>query len=96
MTFSVPRPASRADVYAAIDGERNFQDACQGNAARDNVDDNRDLGSLILLIDTYVGKTKAAFAGQHPAGKQEALDQLRKVAALAVHAMERHGVVVRK
>ncbi|SRR6266550_5443932 len=86
---------SRSEVFRAIDGERDYQDSRQGNAARPNIDDNRDLGSLITLIDVYVGKVKVGFAGPHPSGKSEALEQLRKVAALAVLALEIHGVTFR-
>jgi hypothetical protein len=81
----------RYEVYKAIDSERAYQDARKGNAARDHVDDNRDLGSLILFLDTYVGKAKAAYSGPHPAGRDAALHEIRKVAGLAVLAMEKHG-----
>lgn len=86
---------SRSEVYAAIDGERAYQDARRGNSARANVDDNRDLGSMLTLIDVYVGKAKDGFSGPSPAGRETALHQLRKVAALAVLAMEYHGAPTR-
>ena len=82
-------------VYDAIDGERAYQDNRAGNSAREKTDDNRSLGDLILLMDVYVGKAKTAFAGPHPAGKQEALHAVRKVSALGVLASERHGIVFR-
>lgn len=88
-------PRTRADAFMAINLERDYQDEMQGNARRENVDDNRELGSLITLIDQYLFKVKAGFAGPHPEGKNEALDQMRKVAALAVLAMETHGVLFR-
>lgn len=86
----------RNSVYAALNGERDYQDAMQGSSARDDIEDNRDLGSLITLIDVYVGKVKTGFAGAHPQGKFDALDQLRKVTALGVLAMEKHGTIFRK
>ena len=86
---------TRNEVYAAIDSERNYQDARRGNSARTDLDDNRDLGSMILLIEEYLGKTRTAFSGPHPAGKAAAVEQLRKVAALAVLAMEYHGAPLR-
>lgn len=88
--------ATRLEVYAAIDTERDYQDAMRGNSARPERDDNRDLGSMILLTDVYLDKAKNAFSGPHPAGKDAALEQLRKVAALAVVAMEYHGVKPRE
>lgn len=86
----------RSEVFDAINGERAYQDAMQGNSARLDVDDNRDLGALITLIDVYMDKVKTAFAGPHPQGKLNALDQLRKVTALGVLAMEKHGTLFRK
>jgi len=80
------RPWYREEVYAAVDKERRYQDEKHG-------DENRDLGSLILLTDAYLDKTKAAFA--RPAGRHKALDYLRKVTALAVLAQEKHGVFTR-
>jgi hypothetical protein len=84
-----------SEVFEAIAGERAYQDAMQGNAARDTVETNRELGSLILFLDTYVGKAKAAFSGPHPEGRAAALREIRKVAALACLAMEVHGVYKR-
>lgn len=82
---------TRKDVFDAIDSERDYQDAKKGNAARGMVSDNRELGSLILFMDTYVRKAKDAFSGPHPDGFHNALHEVRKVAALAVLAMELHG-----
>lgn len=90
------RPGIRDQVYAAVDGERDYQDAMQGNAARESVDANRSLGDFLTLTDVYLNKAKTAFAGPHPQGKVEALDQLRKAIALGVSAMEHHGIVERK
>lgn len=82
---------NRSTVYYAIDGERDYQDSKLGNSRREKTEDNRELGSLILFMDVYVEKAKAAFAGPHPEGKEEALHQIRKVAALGVLAMELYG-----
>lgn len=90
------RSAFREKVYEALDGERAYQDNRNGNAARPKINDNRALGDLILLMDVYVGKAKAAFAGPHPAGRTEALHAIRKVAALGVLAKELHGIEFRQ
>lgn len=86
----------RKEVYTAIDGERDYQDAMAGNSRREKLDDNRDLGSMILLTEVYLDKAKTAFAGPHPEGRENALEQLRKVAALTVMTMEYHGAPKRK
>lgn len=83
--------ATRQEVYAAIDTEREYQDARRGNSARDDVEDNRDLGSLITLIDVYLDKAKVAFSGPHPRGRENTVEILRKVVGLGVLAMERYG-----
>lgn len=90
------RPAVRDAVYSAIDGERDYQDAMKGNSTRNNKDDNRDLGSLILLTDEYLGKVKSAFAGPHPIGRQQALEYLRKTVALGIVALEYYGCPARE
>lgn len=89
------RPLAREVAYDAIDGEREYQDARLGNSRREGTDDNRDLGSLILLMDAYLHKVKTAYAGPHPEGKFAALDQIRKVTALGILAMEKHGAMMR-
>lgn len=86
----------RETAYDAIDGERAYQDNRGGNSARPKINDNRSLGDLILLQDVYVNKAKAAFAGPHPQGRTEALEAVRKVAALGVLIMELHGVTFRQ
>ena len=50
----MPNLATRAAVYAAIDTERDYQDAMAGNSARETLDTNRDLGSMITLKDAPV------------------------------------------
>ena len=88
----VPRDA----VYRALDSERDYQDAKRGNSARTDLDDNRDLGSMILLTEEYLAKARTAFSGPHPAGQMAAVEQLRKVGALVVLTMEYHGAPLRK
>lgn len=95
-TTSYTTNPQRAGAFAAINQERDYQDARKGNSKRDNVEDNRDLGSLLLLMRTYMRKAEEGFSRPHPEGKQIALDQLRKVVSLGVLAMEKHGVVYRK
>lgn len=83
--------ATRSQAFHAIDTERDYQDQMRGNSARNQQSDNRELGSLILFMDTYLQKAKAAFSGPHPVGFDAALHEVRKVAALGVLAMELHG-----
>lgn len=87
---------NRHEVYAAIDSERAYQDKMAGNSARANVNDNRDQGSLILLMEHYLGKVREAHAGPNSLGSAAVSDQVRKVTALGVMLMERIGVNPRK
>lgn len=82
----------RRDVYAAIDSERDFQDRMAGNSARANVEDNRDQGSLILLMEHYLNKAREAHAGPNSFNSRAVTAQVRKVTALGVMLMERIGV----
>jgi hypothetical protein len=86
----------RQEVYKAINGERDYQDSMKGNAARENIDDNRDLGSLIVFIETYTSQAALDYSGPHPEGREKCLHTIRKVAALCVLAMEYHGTYARK
>lgn len=88
--------ASREEVYAAIDSERNYQDAAKGNAAGPR--DPHSLGSIIVFMETYLGKVKSAYSGPWPDGvpPEQALQELRKVVALGVYGMELHGAPQRQ
>lgn len=83
---------SRNEVYQAIDTERDYQDRMAGNSARGNIEDNRDQGSLLLLMDHYLGLAKQAHAGPNSLGSSKVSDQARKAVALGVMLMERIGV----
>lgn len=88
--------SERKEVYAAIDSERDYQDRMAGNSARFNIDDNRDQGSLILLMEHYMQKLREAHAGPNSLGSYTVTDQARKVTALGVMLMERQGVQKRE
>lgn len=81
----------RSEVYAAIDGERDYQDAQKGNAARhEGAPTIQPVGEVL----TYVRKClrdaeEAAYRGA--TGAKDALPFVRKIAALSVYCMENHG-----
>lgn len=87
--------ASRQEVYTAIDSERDYQDKMAGNSAREHIDDNRDQGSLITLMDYYLSKVKEAHAGPQSLGSPTVTSAVRKVVALGVMLMERNGAPLR-
>jgi hypothetical protein len=87
---------TRSEVYAVIDGERNYQSTKWGNSLSSGRpgDGARSLDEFILYISGYSDKAKA-FASEF-ADSEKKLDIIRKVAALCVVAMEQHGAVPRK
>lgn len=77
----------RDEVYAAIDGERNYQDVRWGPTPRT-------VGEFVTYIQRYT--TKLIEAASDNDGDEAALEVVRKVAALAVACMEQHGAPPRK
>lgn len=89
------RPASRDAVYDVIDGEREYQGAGEGNAARhENAPPNLTVGENILCMEKCLRDAQDAW--YRPDGGQAALPFIRKVAALAVQALENYGAPPRE
>ena len=86
----------RSEVYAAIDSERDYQDT-RWNSETTTSDGLHDLAEWFVYIEDYVNEAKHLLSRQ---AKQyadaEALDIMRKVAAMAVCAMEQNGAPHRK
>jgi len=86
MTYLV----KREDVYAAIDSERDYQDAGKGNANRHaNALDRFLPGEIILCMEKCLADAREAW--YKPDGGTACLPFIRKVAGLAVLAMENYG-----
>lgn len=85
--------ATRAEVYVAIDSEREYQDAQAGNAARHVGVEGRGTmhpAEFILYAEKCLNDAReACYRGT--SGAQDCLPFLRKVAGLAVACMELHG-----
>lgn len=80
---------TRQEVFAAIDGERAYQD---GQWPENAPSDPRPLsiGEYILLIEEYCAKARLEWSrARRP--EIEALHQIRKIAGIAVRCMENHG-----
>ena len=83
--------ATRAEVYSAIDSERAYQDARWGGH-------RHEAESWVLFIEHYahLARVKASTTDFTDAANLTAyLDDLRKIATLAVAAMEQHGAPLR-
>lgn len=89
-----PFNADRHAAYIAIDSERAYQDAGRGNAKRhDGAAPHLTPGEIILAMEKCLHDARLAW--YTPDGATTCLPHLRKVAGLAVQAMERYGAPLR-
>lgn len=80
----------RQDVYAVIDGERNYQDSRWGASTIHTV------AEYILYMEHHLTEARRLITTQgDPKASRDALDVLRKVIALGVVCMEQNGAVER-
>jgi len=77
-------------VYSAIDSERDFQDAF---TADKGMNPNKTVGEFLTLIRTYSNKADYTWTGSP--GDAGALEEIRKIAAICVSCMEKHGTTIR-
>lgn len=83
---------TREEVYAVIDGERDYQDAGKGNAARHgDVPANMTPGEYILCMEKCLNDARNTWYAPEPQGGRASLEFIRKVTALGVAAMELYG-----
>ena len=87
------RPPVRDAIYNVIDGERDYQDAGEGNSKNER-SGPMSIAETILHIETCLHKAREAI--YKPGGAPEALRHLRKVAALSVYTFENYGVPPRE
>jgi hypothetical protein len=89
------RKMERDNVYKRIDGERDYQDKTW--VARRTLDgtpdEEKSVAEWINYIEFHVSKAKDRV---YHLNTQEALAEVRKIAALAVRAMEIHGAPERE
>jgi hypothetical protein len=83
--------AERHAAFHAINGEPDYQDAQRGNY--EHAYRTLSTGECLLCIEELSAKARAAW--YRPDGINEALAIMRKIAAVAVQAMENHGVIPR-
>lgn len=87
--------ATRSEVYAAIDGERAYQDS-RWNASTTESEGKHTVAEFILYMEHYLTQARVLVSTQpDPKANRDGLDFLRKVTALGVACMEQNGVVER-
>lgn len=74
---------NRADVFKLIDGERQYQDSLPHHSAEQ--DANTPVAAWLVYIETHLAKAKERIYYLDP---PKALEEVRKIAALAVACME--------
>ncbi len=80
--------STRKEVYAAIDSEREYQDTVWQKPEH-----NHSATEYLVYIDHYVKQAFNKVSTEN--GEKNALTDLKKIAALAVAALEQHGVTFR-
>jgi len=92
MTANKYVTVNREVVYEVIDEERDYQDSFEvGPDGPDGRTDGRpkSVGDYLTLINVYIRKAENAYSGKP--GNDASVQEIRKIAALAVQAMEVHG-----
>jgi len=85
--------ATRQQVYAAVDSERDYQDAQRGNAKRHEGQPPMTPGEYILCMEKCLADARVAWYA--PDGGVACLDFVRKVTALGAACMELYGAPTR-
>lgn len=83
-------PLARFQVYEMIDTERAYQDSLPESRTDGSAKTPCD---YLVMFDTYL--RRAFDSWTENAGSDKALENIRKLAGIAVHAMEEHGVAFR-
>jgi hypothetical protein len=87
--------ATRAEVYAAIDGERDYQDR-RWNAETTPTEGNHSVEEFVLYMEHYLQEARRLLSTQaSPKATRDGLDFVRKVTAMGVACMEQNGLVER-
>lgn len=76
----------RAKVYELIDGERSYQDTLPPSRTNGAP---RTVGDYLTMMATYFRRAQDDWTNN--SGDEQALDEIRKIAGIAVHCMEDHG-----
>jgi hypothetical protein len=85
--------ATRAEVFDAIDKERDYQDSLAPTSETQGV---HTVAEWALYIGAYAGDLQVALSHVWgPEATTEGLDLIRKITAMGVACMEQNGIVQR-
>lgn len=86
-------PITREDVYATLNGERDYQDSLSSTSETAGV---HTLAEWALYIDAYSNDLKQLLSHTWgPESTWKGLEILRKITAMGVACMEQNGAVPR-
>ena len=88
--------SDRAEVYAAIDGEREYQKKWENSELTDSGGIHSNVEFLVYIRDYVEEALHVASRDGDPVVRVKTAHSLRKIAALAVAAMEQNGVLLRE
>ena len=80
---------SRKEVYKAIDSEREYQESFV--LPERQYYQTHTLGEFILMLNQYASQARRMWTHHSDVGPPESLQEVRKIAAIAVRCMEQHG-----
>lgn len=78
---------TRQEVYNVLDAERDYQDSLWSG-----IDPSNSVGDYLAYIQRYL---TAAINEVDPTNPKGSLDNIRKITALGIACMERHGAPAR-
>lgn len=82
----------RQEVYNAIDSERNYQDS-RWNSETTASGGKHNPEEWYMYIEDYINEAKHILSRENvQTAYPKAMDIMRKIASMAVCAMEQHGV----
>jgi hypothetical protein len=82
---------NREDVYEVIDSERDYQDG-KWNCQTTTSCGKHSLEEWFMYIEDYLNEAKHTLSRlASPEAEKIAIHNVRKIAAMCVHAMEQHG-----
>lgn len=87
--------SSRAEVFVAIDGEREYQQQVWAGADGE-IDNPLTPGEFLILLRVYLRKAEEAWTVEDGMPEPNTMDIVRKIAGIAVNCMEQHGAPHRK
>jgi len=86
--------ATREEVFAAINSERDYQQQVWAGADGE-IDNPLTPGEFLTLIRVYLRKAEEAWTVEDGMPEPNTVDIVRKIAGIAVNCMEQHGALTR-